>query len=188
MNPKITNVRSEKVISPWITLVTHTITTPEHPAPRDFHSLKQADYMGLLAVTADGKVICVRQYRPSLDRFTLELPAGLVDPGEEPATTAVRELEEETGFRVAGKIHTLGGWAADTGRLENRIWAYFAPRAEPIAGAKTEPGVEVVLLSKAEFKEAMVSGAFDHALHVAVVGMALVQGHFSFQADDRSAS
>ena len=188
MNSQITNRRLEQIISPWVTLVTHTISTPEHPAPRDFHSLKQADYMGILAVTTDGKIPLVRQYRPALERFTLELPAGLLEPGEDPGETAVRELAEETGFQTVGEVHHLGCWAADTGRLENRLWAYFAPRAEPLADARPEPGVEVVLMSKAEFKAAILCGDFDHALHIAIVGMALLKGHFSFQALDRSAS
>lgn len=188
MNNQITNRRSEQIISPWVTLVTHTISTPHHPQPRDFHSLKQADYMGILAVTSDGRIPLIRQYRPALDRITLELPAGLLEPGENPAATAARELEEETGFQAVGEVHEIGCLAADTGRLENRIWAYFAPRAEPLAGARPEPGLEVVLLSKAEFKAAILSGEFDHALHVAIIAMALVKGHFSFQPLEQSAS
>jgi len=188
MNDQITNQRSEQIISPWVTLVTHTISTPHHREPRDFHSLKQADYIGILAVTADGQIPLVRQYRPALDRFTLELPAGLLEPGENPADTAVRELAEETGFQVVGGIHLLGCMAADTGRLENRMWGYFAECAGSITPTPPEPGVELVLMSKPDLKQAMLSGAFDHALHIAIIGLALVTGHFSFQASDHSAS
>lgn len=55
----------------------------------------------VLPVTADGKILMVRQYRNALDRFTLELPAGKVDsPEEERRICAFRELEEETGFKI----------------------------------------------------------------------------------------
>ena len=55
----------------------------------------------VLPVTADGKIMLVRQYRNALDRFTLELPAGKVDSPEEPRIEcAYRELEEETGYRT----------------------------------------------------------------------------------------
>jgi ADP-ribose pyrophosphatase len=52
----------------------------------------------VVAVEADGQVLLVRQPRPAVGRHLLELPAGLVDPGEQPIDTARRELAEETGF------------------------------------------------------------------------------------------
>ena len=55
----------------------------------------------VLPVTAEGKILMVRQYRNALDRFTLEIPAGKVDAPEEPRIEcAYRELEEETGFKT----------------------------------------------------------------------------------------
>lgn len=181
MSSKITNIRSEKVLSPWVTLVTRAVSTPHSPDPREFHSIKVADYVGILAVTTDGRVPLVRQYRPALDRFTLELPSGLLDGQEEPIKTAARELEEETGFVAQGKIRSLGCLAPDTGRLENRLWAFITHGVTRENWTPTEPEMEVVLLTKAEFQESVLQGEFDHALHVAVVGLALVHGHFSFQ-------
>jgi len=52
------------------------------------------------------RYILVEQYRPPVDRIVLEFPAGLVDPGEPPHETAVRELREETGFR--GSVRWMG--------------------------------------------------------------------------------
>ena len=53
----------------------------------------------VVPVTADGKILMVRQYRNALDRYTLEIPAGGLNPGEDTKTASARELEEETGFR-----------------------------------------------------------------------------------------
>ena len=61
----------------------------------------------VVAVTDNGKLLMVRQYRNALDRFTLELPAGKLDSPDEPTIEcAIRELEEETGY-VAVKIEYL---------------------------------------------------------------------------------
>lgn len=54
----------------------------------------------VLPVTKKGTIILERQYRTALDRYILEIPAGKIDPGEEPETCLHRELEEETGLRA----------------------------------------------------------------------------------------
>lgn len=179
---KTQNIRSEKIISPWVTLVTRTVSMPHFATPQDFHSIKVADYVTMLAVTSDGRVPLVRQYRPAMDRFTLELPSGLLDAHEKPMEAAARELEEETGFVAQGEIRSLGSLAPDTARLENRLWAFTTQAVKRADWISTEPEMEVVLLTKAEFHESILKGEFDHAMHVAVVGLALVGGHFSFQA------
>ena len=61
----------------------------------------------VLALDHLQQVVCVRQYRHPMNEVTLELPAGHVDPGEDPLDTAVRELEEETGFK-ARRFEPLG--------------------------------------------------------------------------------
>ena len=60
----------------------------------------------MVAVTKDGKVLMERQFRKPLESFFLELPAGKIDPGEDPLVTATRELKEETGY-TAGEVKHL---------------------------------------------------------------------------------
>ena len=60
--------------------------------------VEHAPGAAVVAIDRDGQVLLVRQPRPAVDTYLLELPAGLVDPGEQPIDTARRELEEETGF------------------------------------------------------------------------------------------
>src|SRR4051794_22430688 len=118
--------KKERVLSPWVTLVEKW--TNQNPLP--FHSLKQPDYVTLLAVTSDGKIPLVRQYRPALEEYTLELPGGLLEADESPRDRVVQELLEETGFRTVSEPVLLGNLAPDTGRLENRLWCFFADGVE----------------------------------------------------------
>lgn len=66
----------------------------------------------LARIVPDDEILLIRQFRPPAGRLMLEFPAGLIDPGETPETTAVRELYEETGYRgrILGK--TLPGWSS----------------------------------------------------------------------------
>ena len=64
------------------------------------------DAVAIVALKPDGTIIMERQFRYAAERVVFEIPAGLVDPGEDPETAAIRELREETGYR-AGKIRYL---------------------------------------------------------------------------------
>lgn len=174
--------RTELVLSPWLTLVTHDVCIPGKPGVQQFHSFKQADYVTMFAVTADGKIPLVRQYRPALERHTWELPSGLLDAGERPEQAAVRELLEETGLVPGASVEPLGCMAADSGRLENRIWAFFTTGAklDASSGWEPDPELERWFASKQELKQMVLEGKFEHALHLAVIGQAIMRGHFSF--------
>jgi len=163
-------------LSPYVTVVERRIAVDGRTEA--YHSLEQADYATVLAVTSDGRIPLVRQYRPALDRECLELPGGLVDAGEAPDVSAARELVEEAGFEAAAPLRLLGTLDPDSGRLENRLWAYLATGVEPVADWTPEPGVERILVDRAEFLDMITNGRFTHALHIGIVGLALAAGAF----------
>ena len=78
-----------------------------------------------LAVLDDGKILMVRQYRNSIERDTLEIPAGGLNPNEDPALAAARELKEETGF-VAGHIEKLLSLYTTVAFSNEKIFIYKA--------------------------------------------------------------
>lgn len=104
-----------------------------------------------------------------------------MDEGELPDNTAKRELFEETGFVTPGGMAPLGCLFPDTGRLENRFWCYFAPDVIQDDNLKWKPEETVIceLLSKKEFRKAIEQGEFNHAQHIAVVGLAIIKGYYS---------
>lgn len=173
--------RRETRLSPWVSVMERAVLLPGKSAPEAFHSLRQADYVSLFAVAADGRVPLVRQYRPALERVTLELPSGLREGSDPPGDTAARELMEETGLKVSGAPLLLGCLAPDAGRLENRLWCFFV-RTEPDTAAlwQPEPGVERLFVTRSELKELILDGQFDLALHMAVIGLATIRGVFHF--------
>jgi ADP-ribose diphosphatase len=160
--------------TPWFQVVGKTMREGEDA----WYSLRLPDYAATVALTPDGCVVLVRQYRPAVEKETLELPSGLVDEGETPETAARRELLEETGYEAA-EVELLGPLLPDTGRLGNRIWCCAARGLRRAENWTAEPGIEVVLATPAGLKEAIASGGFDHALHVAAVLLAEVRGRFA---------
>jgi ADP-ribose pyrophosphatase len=180
LTPRIL-ARSSYRVSPWIEVIAKTVAFPNMPHPEIYHALHQADYVAVLGITPDNKIPLVRQFRPALERYTLELPAGLVESGQSPGDAAIRELHEETGFSTASKLVDLGCLAPDSGRLENRMWCFYAALGpSPLPSWAPEAGVTPALLSKDDLRAAILAGEFDHALHIAVIGLALTAGHFAW--------
>lgn len=80
---------------------------PESQKEGDFFVLNTASWVNILALTPEREVILVEQYRFGIASLSLEVPGGLIDPGETPEKTAPRELREETGY--TGNTPTLIG-------------------------------------------------------------------------------
>lgn len=97
--------------------------------------------VAIIPVTKDGKLVLVRQYRKALDRTIIEIPAGGIEPGEDPRETAKRELEEETGYG-AGKLKFVQAFATSPGFANEIIYLYLAEQLieieNPAAGDEDE--------------------------------------------------
>jgi ADP-ribose pyrophosphatase len=157
--------------TPWFELVAKTMKPGEHP----YYSIRISDYTVMIAVTGAGEILAVRQYRPALERFTIELPAGLCNPDEDPMDTARRELIEETGYDAA-ELANLGPITTDNGRIGNRMWVFFATGLRPVDGWQPEEGIEVIRYSMPDLIRAAAGGEFDHSLHMGALLAAAVQG------------
>jgi len=83
---------------------------PVRAVERDFVVIEAADWVNVLALTADRRLVLVRQFRYGMDDLSLEIPGGVMEPGEDPVTAGLRELREETGYtgsraRVLASVH-----------------------------------------------------------------------------------
>jgi len=113
-------------VKPWTTLdrrvefsggpireiVRETVQLPDGRIIPDFYTARMGDYALVYAVTTEGKVLVLRQYKHGLGRVCLTFPGGYVAPGEDPAVAAERELLEETGYR-GGKLTSLGSFVTN---------------------------------------------------------------------------
>ena len=84
----------------------------------------------ILPLLDDGRLCFVRNYRVAVDQTLIELPAGTLEPGEDPAETAARELAEETGYR-AGRIEHLLTFCMSPGILDEQMHLFLAETLQP---------------------------------------------------------
>jgi ADP-ribose pyrophosphatase len=173
--PKI-KARRTTTVSPWMAIIEREVEFAEGASPELYHAVGQADYIAIVALTPKGKIPIVRQYRPALERFTWELPAGLVDEDESPVACCRRELAEETGL-TALAVHTLGAYAPCTARLSNRVHSFFVATGPRAATRPAEPGIELKLVSPAELAGLILSGEFVLQLHIGALLLAGLRGY-----------
>lgn len=161
---------------PWLAVEAKDVRRRDR-SDETYYSVRTHDYAAVLAILDDGRVPLVRQYRPAIERRSLELPSGLVEPGEDPAATVRRELLEETGCEATG-VEPLGCFDLDSGRMQTVEWAYFAPDARVVAPGPSgeEEDIEVVFVQPEELLELVVAGEFRMAGHLAVIAAALLRG------------
>ena len=146
------------------------------PDEDPYYMLELPDYVSVVAMTPSREILLVQQFRPVVERQTLELPSGHVEELESPEDAARRELLEETGF-VAGHLELLGTLVPDVGRLANRMWCYFAPDVRAsVQPHQREKGVSLVVLPEQEALRCAADGTVDHALNLAPLFLALSSG------------
>ncbi|MHA6166844.1 ADP-ribose pyrophosphatase [Bacillus mojavensis] len=87
--------------------------------------VKHPGAVAVLAVTDEGKIIMVKQFRKPLERTIVEIPAGKLEKGEEPEYTALRELEEETGY-TAKKLTKMTAFYTSPGFADEIVHVFLA--------------------------------------------------------------
>lgn len=160
--------RRETVLSPWVTIVEKGVQFPHDRCADTYHCLALADYVAIVAQTPDKLIPIIRQYRPAVETYTWEFPAGAVDPGEEPMQSCVRELKEETGLD-ARSVVPLGAYYTDTGRLENRQHVFYVEASDPDRNFVPESGIVLEFVTQDKLRELIMSGHFQHQLHLAAL-------------------
>ena len=87
-----------------------TVLLPDGRIIPDFYTARMGDYALVYAVTVEGTVLMLRQYKHGVRRVCLTFPGGYVAPGEDPAVAAERELLEETGYRGSHPARSAAAW------------------------------------------------------------------------------
>ncbi len=132
------------------------------------------DWVNVVAFTPERELVMIHQYRFGTRRIEIEIPGGLIDPGETPETSAVRELEEETGF-AAKRWTRLGSVAPNPAYQTNHCWHFLAEGAVPSGTQDLDPGedITVEVMPQDRVVAAIRSGEISHALCITALAHVL---------------
>ena len=179
------------VDAPWLKVAKETCELPNGKVIDDFYTLWQPDWVLILARTAEGKWVMTEQYRHGTGKIALEFPAGIIDKGETPEQAALRELQEECGYRIDSSttpialcapgsaqndtIRFIGTFPVNPDRHRGVFHVVFIDGV--VKSGETHfdstEDIESLELSDEELQKKMADGTFNHPLQIA--------GYFKFK-------
>ena len=147
-----------------------TIELPDGTVVEDYYVRESRGFIIVFALTADNRVVLVRQYKHGIARELLELPAGAIDPGETPLETAIRELAEETGYEAAS-MELVRSFVTDPTNADTIAHLFLARHAHKTREQDLDPTerITVQLASLDELRALVREGTIDSMPHVAAI-------------------
>ncbi len=129
--------------------------------------LEMPDWVNVVPVLPDGRLVLVEQFRPGTGEITLEFPAGIIEPGEDPCAAGLRELEEETGYR-AESCRLLGVVAPNPATQDNRLAVVLASGCTATGQRAFDEGEDLVVrvVDRADVERLIAAGRITHALTI----------------------
>lgn len=168
-----------KTIHTWktISLVQEDVTLPTGKSI-EHTTIVHPGAAVILPITEQGDIILINQFRPSLKKWLLELPAGTLEKGELPAECAHRELEEETGYS-ASKLITLGQVTPLAGFCDEIQHLFVAKQLSKTARLSCDDDevIEVVTLSIQELEQKIITGQITDSKTIACLSKAKLCGY-----------
>jgi 8-oxo-dGTP pyrophosphatase MutT (NUDIX family) len=144
-------------------ICTHPVTGKDHP----FYVVETMDWVNVLPITDDGNAVLLKQWRHGIRDFCIEIPGGMLEPGEDPDTAAARELREETGYGFDSLV-ALGPVATNPAINTNLCHLYVASGARPQTSLDLDEteDLEVVPVPLDEALAMVEDGRIDHTMVV----------------------
>jgi len=143
----------------WFTIVKQPFRDGSDPSEKPFYVMKVPESSGVLAMTVDDEIVLVKQFRPAINDYTLELPAGGIEPFETSEQAAARELYEETGYRCSS-LRLLSEGQTMTNRTNARYFTFLGLDAVLDPAFQPAEDIEVVLMHPQQLRSLGTSGQF----------------------------
>lgn len=149
------------------------LLNPHKNSEHHFYVMETPDWINMVPVTPEGKIVMIKQYRAGTDEITVEIPGGVIDKSDvSPEAAGRRELEEETAY-VSDDLTLLGAVHPNPSFMSNTCYFVLAKNVNPTGKTNFDLGedIETFEMEPDELKQAVKTGKIKHSLTVAALGL-----------------
>jgi 8-oxo-dGTP pyrophosphatase MutT (NUDIX family) len=174
-------IESRKLLDKqWLELYEERVRLGNGHEIAEFHRIVAPSWAATLCLTESDEVVLVRQYRHGISKESVELPAGVLEPGEPPLQAAQRELREETGY-VADEWHSIATFATEPSRhtVHAHFFCALGARAAGERSPEASEDIELVKVPRASLLSLCESGGIVHGVHIGAILLAARRGLLS---------
>jgi ADP-ribose pyrophosphatase len=161
---------------PWATLRSDRCAMPDGHIVEDYYVLEYPNWVNAVALTEDGKILMVYQYRHAAEIVSLEIPGGVIEDGESPQQALQRELLEETGYLFTD-FELLCTVYANPSTANNHTYCYLAKGGKKVQEQSLDGQEEIVVetYTLAEIKQLLAGNKIAQALHCTALFYAMTR-------------
>lgn len=170
-------ISSEYLVkAPWAVLRKDICEMPNGHIVPEYYVLEYPNWVNMVAVTENGEFILVRQYRHGIGDFVLEIPGGVIDPGEEAVEAARREMLEETGYAF-DSVQQLVNLYPNPATSNNITTTFLMTGGRKVQeqALDEQEEIDVILVSPKDVRELVLGNKIGQALHTSALFYGLCQ-------------
>lgn len=160
----------------WMRIMEEVCQLPDGQIINPYFIIEVPDFCNVIMVTTQDEIVMVEQYRHAAGIVSLELPGGMIEPGEDPMLAAKREMEEETGYQ-SNHFELLYSIYPNPPLENNQAHFYLATQVTLTGNTSFDQyeDIKLVLVSKNDFINKLLQNAFTHGAQVGAMFAAAIK-------------